>query len=162
MKTIRKIQSLPDTECESPVIRTFLVDDDPALLALLAKLLAREPRITIVGSTADARKAFHAAALSCADLVLTDLHMPMVDGLEVTRMLKQLRNPPVVFVVTSDDTPEAMTRCLSAGADAFIAKAADLQIQLRMAIQNSFPAERDKDNPDSNRTYELLAATWPG
>ena len=163
MKTKTKIQSDPsdpnNDEFTGRVIRTFLADDDPFMLALLARLLAKDPRITIIGSATDGRKAFHSAAMSCPDLVLTDLHMPGVDGVEVTRWLKQLRNPPIIFMVTSDDTPEALTTSLSAGADAFLVKAADLHIQLQMAMENFFPAGREQGKQAQSQFYELATAT---
>lgn len=159
MKTKSDIQSSPDRDqFAGNTIRAFLVDDDPAIMVLLARLLERDQRITIIGSATDGRKAFHSAAVSRPDLVLTDLHMPIIDGVEVTRRLKQLPNPPVVFVVTSDDTPEALSRSLSAGADAFLVKAADLHIQLQMAMENFFPAEHEPEKQALNRPYELVTA----
>src|SRR5208283_3067348 len=47
--------------------------------------------------------------------------------------------PPIVFLVTSDDTPEARARCMAAGADVFLVKVANLVTQLLSAIQESFP-----------------------
>jgi DNA-binding NarL/FixJ family response regulator len=119
-------------------IRTFMVDDSPFMLVLLARLLARDGRITIVGSSSDGTKAFHNASLLNPDLVLIDLHLHGSNGAEVTRWLKQLRKPPVVFVVTTDDSPAARIRCVDAGADAFLLKSADLAVQLKSAIQKFF------------------------
>jgi DNA-binding NarL/FixJ family response regulator len=141
------------------VIRAFLANDDPFMLALLARLLDKHPRILIVGSATDGRKAFYSAATLRADLVLTDLHLPIVDGVELTRWLKQLPNPPAVFVVTSDDRSEAVTRSLRAGADAFLEKSADLAIQLQLALDSCFPANREKENQTSQPVYELAGAT---
>ena len=84
--------------------------------------------------------------------------MPLMDGVEVTRWLKKLPNPPIVFVVTSDDSPEALTRSLSAGADAFLAKTAELSIQLQMALKCSFPANGEQNEQAPNPSYELATA----
>jgi DNA-binding NarL/FixJ family response regulator len=162
MKT--KTKTLPSRIGENEnstacTIRTFLADDDPFMLALLSKLLASDPRITIVGSATDGRKAFHSAAMSSPDLVITDLHMPIADGVEVTRWLKQLRNAPTVFVVTSDDSPDALNRSLAAGADAFLVKAADLDVQLQLAIQDCFPAQLEEQKKHQDRVYELITTT---
>jgi CheY-like chemotaxis protein len=143
----------------SSVIRVFLADDQPIMVALMARILARDPRVIIVGSATDGRRAFQSAASSHPDLVLTDLHMPLADGAEVTRRLKRLPNPPIVFVVTSDDSPEALNRCLVAGADAFIVKAADLLIQLQTAMENFFPLDGEQQKQPSNQKYELVNAT---
>ena len=148
----------PD-ESISREIRVFLADDQPLLTVLLARLLAKDPRITIVGSAPDGLKAFHSAASLHPDLVLTDLHMPLMDGVELTRRLKQLPNPPVVFVVTSDDTPEALTRSLEAGADAFLVKAVDLSAQLQTAMEDFFPPYRKQEKQAQTQSHELAIAT---
>lgn len=119
-------------------IRTYLVDDSPFMLVLLARMLAKYERILVVGSVTDTQKAFQSALMAHPDLVLMDLHIAGVEGVEVTRWLKQLDNPPIVFVVTSDDSPHAQARCRAAGADAFLVKSPDLAVQLRTAIQKFF------------------------
>lgn len=160
MKTRAKIQiDSEENKFTGRVIRTFLADDDPFMLALLTRLLDKHPRILIVGSAMDGRKAFHSAATLRADLVLTDLHMPNVDGRELTRWLKQLPNPPAVFVVTSDDSSEALTGSLSAGADAFLAKSPDLAIQLQLALEASFPPNPEPESQFAPPVYELATAT---
>ena len=121
-------------------IRTFLADDVPLLLALLAKIVSKDRRVAIVGSASDGRKALGDASTLGPDLVVTDLHMPGLDGAEVTRQLKQRLNPPTVFVLTSDDRPESRARCLAAGADAFLVKGTGLASQLQAAIQLFFPS----------------------
>jgi len=120
------------------IIRTFIADDSPFMLVLLARVLARDKRITVVGSSTHGPGAFYYACLSNPDLVLMDLHLPGSDAAEITRWLKQLRKPPVVFVVTSDDSPPARRRCLAAGADAFLVKSGELAVQLRKAVQKYF------------------------
>lgn len=136
-----KKQSQPkssDGHSVTRTIRTYLVDDSPFMLVLLARMLAKDERILIVGSVTDSQKAFQSALMARPDLVLMDLHMPGMDGVEVTRWLKQLQNPPAVFMVTSDESPHAQTRCLRAGADAFLVKSPNLAVQLERAIQKFF------------------------
>lgn len=126
------LNDAPDT------VRTFILDDSPFMLALLARVLAKNKRITIVGSATDGRQAFQYALMSRPDLVLIDLHMPGLDGLEMTRWFKQLPHPPIIFVLTSDESPMSRTRSLAAGADAFLLKAEDLAVRLQTAIENFF------------------------
>jgi len=125
-------------------IRVFMVDDSPSMLVLLGRILARDERVLIVGSATEGHKAFQSASLAHPDLVLMDLHMPGADGAEITRWLKQLQNPPIVLMVTSDDSTEARTRCLRAGADAFLIKGEDLVVQLRTTIQKFFGEHLDE------------------
>src|SRR5271165_6931932 len=102
--------SIEESPCSAPgnnclparTIRTFLAEDAPLMTALLARILSKDKRITIVGSATDGWKAFCGASTLQPELVLTDLHIPGMDGAEVTRLLKQQPNPPIVFVVTSE------------------------------------------------------------
>ncbi len=84
--------------CPARTIRTFLAEDCPMMLLRLARTLANDKRTLIIGSASDGRKAFgHASSLQ-PDLVMTDLHMPGLDGAEATRLLKQRPNPPIMSV----------------------------------------------------------------
>ena len=82
------------------------------LMKLLARIVSKDKRVTIVGSAVVGQKALDSASTLEPDLVVTDLHMPGLDGAEVTRGLKQRPNPPVVFIVTSGETSEAQARCM--------------------------------------------------
>lgn len=135
-------------------LRTFLAEDSPLLMALLARIVSKDERVFIVGSAVDGRKAVCNARSLQPDLVITDLHMPGLDGAEATRLLKQRPNPPIIFVVTSDDTPEARSKCLAAGADAFLVKAGNLAPQLRSAIQEFFPDDIDENDAEPKHSCE--------
>ena len=108
------------------------------MLALLGRILAKNDRIILVGSATDGQKAVRSASTLHLDLAVLDLHMPGLDGAEATRLLKDLPNPPTVFVVSSDDSFEARTRCLALGADAFVLKSMDLAGELHATINNFF------------------------
>ena len=90
------------------------------------------------------------------DLVITDLHLPGLDGAETTRLLKHRPDPPIIFVVTSDDRPEARSRSLAAGADAFLVKSANLAPQLLSTIPGLF-SDGPEDNENSRHLCESLA-----
>jgi DNA-binding NarL/FixJ family response regulator len=159
MKTrIKKSQcSRPGNErLPTRAIRTFLADGDPFMLALLTKFLLNDDRIIIVGSAMDGHKAFQPAVMSYPDLVLVNLHMPGLDGLQITRWLKQLWNPPVVFIVTYENCAEDRARSLAAGADGFLVKAPDLAAQIQTAIENSFPNDFEKENKKAIHSHETI------
>ncbi|MCL4787634.1 MAG: response regulator transcription factor [Verrucomicrobia bacterium] len=149
--------SAPGNKCfPSRLIRTFLAEDSPMLMVLLARIVLKDERVFIVGSAVDGLKAVsHAPALH-PDLVITDLHMPGLDGAAVTRRLKQLPHPPVVFVVTGDDTPEALGRCLAAGADTFLVKTGNLAPRLLSAIQEFFPDDPEPNDLEPKHDRETL------
>src|SRR5271166_3626740 len=94
------------SQCSAPesnflparAIRTFLAEDSPDLMKLLAMVVSKNQRIAIVGSAMDGLKAFCNASTLQLDLVVTDLQMPGMDGAKVALLLKQLPNPPIIFV----------------------------------------------------------------
>ena len=119
-------------------IRTLLVDDSPIMLTTIARVLEKEGRTILIGAVTDGWLALRTALQSTPDLGLMDLHLPHLDGAEATRYLKLLPNPPIVFMVTSDDSPDARAISKAAGADAFVVKAADLEAQLRSKLEEWF------------------------
>ena len=150
MKTrIESSQCSPPGNSPLPTrIRTFLADDLPSLVTLLARIVSMDKRVTIVGSATDGRTALGDASTLGPDLVITDLHMPGLDGAEVASRLKRCPNPPIIFIVTSDDTPEARARCMAAGADAFLIKGANLVRQLPSVIQEFFPDDLESNDAE--------------
>ncbi len=148
--------NLRDDGLADRLIRTLLVEDSPVMMLLLARALSKDDRTFIVGSASDGRKALGYASSLQPALVVTDLHMPGLDGAEVTRLLKQRPNPPIIFVVTSDDTPEARSRCVAAGTDAFLIKAGNLAPRLLSAIQEFFPDGLDENDAEPKNTCERL------
>ena len=152
------------TQCFAPAnnclpirtIRAFLTEDSPLLMALLARIVSKDKRVSIMGSATDGRKALCNASTLQLDLMVTDLHLPGLDGAEVTRLLKQQPNPPIVFIVTSDDTPEAQARSLAAGADAFLVKAGNLAPRLFFAIQEFFPDDLEPNDAEPKHPCESL------
>jgi CheY-like chemotaxis protein len=125
-------------------------------MTLLARVVSKDQRIFLVGSAVDGRKAVCNARSLQPDLVITDLHMPGLDGAEATRLLKQGPNPPIIFAVTSDETPETRSKCVAAGADAFLVKAANLAPRLLSAIQEFFPDDLEQDLAEPKLLRESL------
>jgi CheY-like chemotaxis protein len=158
-RRIEKLQcSAPGINClPTRPIRAFLAEDTPFLMTLLARILSRNQRVFIVGSATDGRKALWYASTLQLDLVVTDLRMPGMDGAEVARRLKQLPNPPIIFVVTSDDTPEARARSVAVAADAFLVKTGNLASRLLSAVQEFFPDDLEPDAAEPTHLCETLA-----
>jgi DNA-binding NarL/FixJ family response regulator len=149
--------SRPWNDClPTRTIRTFLAEESSFLMALLARIVSKNPRVSIVGSATDGRKTLCNASTLQLDLVVTDLHMPGLDGAEVARLLKQQPNPPIVFVVTSDGTPEAQARTLAAGADGFLVNAGNLASRLLSAIQEFFPDDLEPDDAEPKHLRKSL------
>ena len=118
------------------------------MMALLARALKQDERITFVGSAMFGPKTFSAASSLTPDLVVIDEHFGGVDCAEVTRRLKRLPNPPRVFIVSSDDRAELQSRSLSAGADAVLVNAPNLPRQVQKAVKTFFGHAAETNRTD--------------
>ena len=103
-------------------IRVLLVDDNATFLKAATTFLAEQPRIELVGTTLSGREAVTQTPILKPDLVLIDLMMPEMDGLEAARLLKQLPDPPAVIVVSLHDDQSFAAAARQAGADGFLSK----------------------------------------
>lgn len=111
------------------VIRVLLVDDDPMVLRALTMILGTDPGLTVVGTAEDGDQVVTAVQAHHPDLVLMDLRMPRMDGVEATTAVAALPQPPQMIVMTSFDSDENILRALEAGAAGYLLKdAAPLDI----------------------------------
>ena len=97
------------------VIRVLLVDDDALVRSGLRMMLAGAPEIEVVGEADDGRGVLAAVDRHRPDVVLMDIRMPRLDGLEATRLLRAQPAPPAVIVLTTFDADELVLRALRAG-----------------------------------------------
>jgi DNA-binding NarL/FixJ family response regulator len=103
-------------------IRVLLVDDQPLLRTGFRLILQTEPDIEVVGEAADGEVALAQARALRPDVVLMDIRMPRMDGVEATRLLGRLDVPPRVLVLTTYDLDEYVVESLRAGASGFLLK----------------------------------------
>jgi DNA-binding NarL/FixJ family response regulator len=108
-------------------IRVLLVDDQQLVRTGFRMILADEPGIVVVGEAADGRAALDQAARLAPDVVVMDLRMPVMDGVEATRRLAAQdgpagARPPRVLVLTTFDADEYVVEALRAGASGFLLK----------------------------------------
>ncbi|GAA3353396.1 response regulator transcription factor [Saccharopolyspora gregorii] len=104
------------------MIRTLIVDDDTLVRLALADILADAPGITVVGQAGDGLSAVREAAAGQVDVVLMDVRMPELDGIQATERLRALPNPPQVVTLTTFDLDEYVYGSLTAGAAGFLLK----------------------------------------
>jgi DNA-binding NarL/FixJ family response regulator len=104
------------------VIRVVIADDQPLVRTGLRMILAAEPDIEVVAEATDGREAIAAAERERPDVVLMDVRMPEVDGIEATRAVTALDQPPRVLVLTTFDLDEVVYDALRAGASGFLLK----------------------------------------
>ena len=105
------------------MIRVLLVDDQAMVRSGLRMILESERDLEVVGEAGDGQEALIEARRLDPDVVLMDVRMPEVDGLEGTRrILTQLSPPPRVLVLTTFDLDEYVYGALQAGASGFLLK----------------------------------------
>ena len=102
-------------------IRLLVVDDDPGFRETLRVLLAQREEAVILGEAGNGEEALRLADALHPDVVLMDLAMPRMNGLEVTRRLKA-RWPAVAVIITVHDEEAYRRTALAAGAEAFLVK----------------------------------------
>jgi len=103
-------------------IALLIADDQPLFRAGLARLLNDDPRVEVVGEAADGEEAVRLAAKLKPDVVLMDLRMPNLDGIEATRLITQADPALKVIVLTTFDSDSQVLQALQAGASGFALK----------------------------------------
>ena len=103
-------------------IRVLVVDDDALVRSGLLMILGGAPDIEVVGEAVDGRDGVDTARLHHPDVVLMDIRMPRMDGLEATEILGSWPDPPKVIVLTTFDADDHVSRALGAGASGFLLK----------------------------------------
>ena len=114
--------------------RILLVDDHPLVREGLAAVLADEPEFDVVGEAGTGEQAFHSAAVVQPDVVILDLRLPDMDGVEVCEKLLARHPGTRVLVLTSSTDESAMLSAFSAGARGFMVKESDPRA-LRLAVR---------------------------
>jgi DNA-binding NarL/FixJ family response regulator len=103
-------------------VRVLLADDQQLVRTGLRMILAAEPDVEVVGEAENGQVALERCVELAPDVVLMDVRMPVMDGVEATRRLQELPEPPRVVVVTTFDLDEVVYEALRAGASGFLLK----------------------------------------
>jgi DNA-binding NarL/FixJ family response regulator len=103
-------------------IRVVLADDQQLVRTGLRLILNAEPDIEVVGEAANGAEAVEVCLRARPDVVLMDVRMPEVDGIEATHRLSEIEHPPKVLVLTTFDLDDVVWDALRAGASGFLLK----------------------------------------
>jgi len=104
------------------VIRVLIADDQALLRGGFRMILESQKDIEVVGEAADGREALEQSRALSPDVVLMDIRMPELDGLEATRQLVGVDGAPRVLILTTFDLDEYVYEAMKAGASGFLLK----------------------------------------
>lgn len=151
--------------------RILIVDDHRLLRAGLKTLLNSDPNLEVVGEATSGEEALNVVQETKPDVVLMDLAMPGMDGLEATRRLVQMVPNIRVLVMTMHEDSELMKECVRAGAKGYIIKrAAESElvdaiyavqrdvIYIHPSLMQSLISPKQKDGTQPSKEAEPLSA----
>jgi two-component system, NarL family, response regulator len=111
----------------STKIRILIVDDHPVVRAGLTSMLGTQESLLVVGAAYNGREAFALIERESPEVVLLDLRMPGMNGIETLKALRMLPQPPRVIVLTNLETDEDIYRAVQAGAHGYLLKSTTQQ-----------------------------------
>ena len=104
------------------MIRILIAEDQKMVLGALCALLRLEPDVEVVGSADNGRDALALCLEKAPDIVLTDIEMPYLTGLELAARLREAKSPAKVIVVTTFGRSGYLRRALEAGVRGYLLK----------------------------------------
>jgi DNA-binding NarL/FixJ family response regulator len=141
-------------------IRVVLVDDQALVRAGFTMLVDSQPDMAVVGEAGDGGEAVALLEATDADVVLMDVRMPRVDGVQATRSITQRGETPRVIVLTTFDLDEYAFAAIKAGASAFLLKDAP-PADLLSAIRSVHSGDAVVAPSTTRRLLEHFAAAQP-
>ena len=125
---VETAQTLPEA------IRVLVVDDEPLFVDMVQAMLAAEDGIEVVGTAGDGLSGVRLAAQLDPDVVVMDVSMPVMDGIEATKRIRQADPGAIVVILTGGTVPGDVDRARKAGASAYVTKdriSTDLVTEIR-------------------------------
>lgn len=143
-----------------PPIRLLLVDDQDLVRLGLRRILRRRDGFEVVGECADGDEVTAAVAGAAPDVVLMDLRMKRVSGMEATRRLTASPDAPPVLVLTTFRDDDLLSEALRAGASGFVLKDSPAEELIR-AVRLVAAGEAVLDPAVTGRVLETYRTTAP-
>lgn len=119
-------------------VKIVIADDHAAVRRSLRMLITDHPDLELIGEASDGLEAIRAVHALKPDLLLTDIKMPQMSGLEVLQYLRNEKNPVAVIILSNHSEPLYIEAAMRLGANAFVPKAAGLE-----ALMEAIHAVRD-------------------
>jgi DNA-binding NarL/FixJ family response regulator len=102
--------------------RVLIADDEPLFVETVQALLSRDDRVEVIGTAANGQDAVDLAVALHPDVTLMDISMPMLDGIEATRRIREHLPDACVLVLTGSSISADVDRARQAGVAAFLTK----------------------------------------
>jgi DNA-binding NarL/FixJ family response regulator len=141
-------------------LRVVLVDDQALVRAGFRMILKAEPDLEVVGEAGNGREAVEVVTATAPDVVLMDVRMPEMDGIEATRIVTAGPQPPRVLMLTTFDLDELVYDALRAGASGFLLKEAPPE-QLVAGVRTVAAGEQLLAPSVTRRLIERFTAQAP-
>jgi DNA-binding NarL/FixJ family response regulator len=103
-------------------VRVLIADDEPLFVETVEAVLAGDERVEVVGTATDGKDAVELAAKLAPDVTLMDISMPVLDGIEATRRIREQHPDACVLVLTGSSISADVDRARQAGVAAFLTK----------------------------------------
>jgi two-component system, NarL family, response regulator LiaR len=150
------------TETTPPQVARLLIADDHALVREgLRTMLSGEEGIEVIAEANDGRQALHTCRELKPDLVLMDVRMPVMDGLEATKKIKQEMPKTSVMMVTMHENPDYLFEAVKAGAAGYVLKDASGE-RLLSAVRRTLEGESPLNQELAMRLLRRLARESSG
>jgi DNA-binding NarL/FixJ family response regulator len=118
---------MPSTPPYGRAVRILLADDHRLFAESLMALLSEDDRVDVVGIAANGAEAVDLATDLKPDVILMDLKMPVMDGLEATRRIRKLGLQSQILILTGEDAQVGSEEAAKAGASGYLRKEQDVE-----------------------------------
>lgn len=116
-------------------MKTIIVDDHPLVRKGLRLLMECEPQVQVIGEAGNGLLALEAVRTLCPDLLLLDINMPVMNGLEVLQRLRDEHNAVQVIILSNHSDTRYVEAALKLGANGYVGKDSGFDV-LMLAIQS--------------------------
>jgi len=144
------------TDC----VRVLIVDDQTLFRSGLARLLSSQPGVMVIGEAGNGSEAIRLAERLEPDVVLMDIRMPEVDGIEATRQILRMRPGVRVLILTTFHTDAYVLDALRSGASGYVLKDSAVEA-IASSIQAVMSSERVVSGPIAQRMVGMLTGDAP-
>src|ERR671914_2198159 len=116
------MEETPDMQGETSPARILIADDHALIREGIRAMLESEPDLEVIGEATNGQEALELCHELCPELVLMDVRMPVMDGLEATRRIKRECPETIVLMVTTYESSDYLFEAIKAGAAGYVLK----------------------------------------